>query len=102
MQKIGTSEFYARDDGKALDQSWQQNVGFANYVRLFTNSSILNQFGQAFVWTLVFAFGSVLLTFIVGFFLALVLNDDRIRGKKLYRSFLLLPYAIPGFVSLLV
>ena len=102
VQKIGTSEFYARDDGKALDQSWQQNVGLANYVRLFTDSSILGQFGQAFVWTLVFAFGSVLLTFVVGFFLALVLNDDRIRGKKLYRSFLLLPYAIPGFVSLLV
>ena len=34
VQKIGTSEFYARDDGKALDQSWQQNVGLANYVRL--------------------------------------------------------------------
>ena len=102
VQRIGTSDFYVNGNGTVLDQSWQQNVGLANYVRLFTDSSILGQFGQAFVWTLVFAFGSVLLTFVVGFFLALVLNDDRIRGKKLYRSFLLLPYAIPGFVSLLV
>ena len=54
------------------------------------------------MWTISFAFGSVLLTFIVGFFLALTLNDDRIIGRRLYRSFLLLPYAIPGFISLLV
>ena len=43
-----------------------------------------------------------MLTFGLGFFLALTLNDDRIKGKKLYRSFLLLPYAVPGFISLLV
>lgn len=38
----------------------------------------------------------------LGAFLALVLNDDRLKGKRLYRSFLLLPYAVPGFISLLI
>ena len=102
VQKVGNSDFYVGQDGKPLDQSWQQNIGFANYIRLFTDSTLLSHFGQAFVWTIAFAFGSVLLTFIVGFFLALTLNDDRIFGRRLYRSFLLLPYAIPGFISLLV
>ena len=52
-------------------------VGFDNYIKLFTNGSIGKQFFKAFVWTVVFAFGSVFLTFIVGFFLALTLNAAR-------------------------
>ena len=34
--------------------------------------------------------------------LALLFNDDRLRGKGFYRSLLILPYAIPGFVTSLV
>ena len=102
VQKVGISEYFVNANGNRLPQSWQQNVGLANYSRLLSDGKIAGQFFQAFLWTLIFAFGSVLLTFILGFFLALVLNDDRIKGKKLYRSFLLLPYAVPGFISLLI
>ncbi len=102
VQKVGGSEFFVDSDGSRLSQSWKQNVGLDNYTRLFTDAGIGKQFLAAFVWTVVFAFGSVALTFVLGFFLALVLNDDRVRGKKIYRSFLLLPYAIPGFISLLI
>ena len=101
--KVGDSEYFVDADGKrAFSQSWLQGVGLENYQRLFTNGSIAKQFGAAFVWTLVFALGSVLLTFVVGFALALVLNDERMKGRRLYRSILLLPYAVPGFISLLV
>jgi len=34
--------------------------------------------------------------------LASTLNDPRMKGQRLYRSLLLLPYAVPGFISLLV
>ena len=81
VQKVGISEYFVNANGNRLPQSWKQNVGLANYSRLLSD---------------------VLLTFILGFFLALVLNDDRIKGKKFYRSFLLLPYAVPGFISLLI
>src|SRR5699024_12083754 len=37
-----------------------------------------------------------------GFALALVLNDQRLAGRKIYRSVLIMPYAVPGFISLLV
>ncbi|MGO1976974.1 ABC transporter permease subunit [Brachybacterium tyrofermentans] len=101
--KVGDSEYFVDADGKrAFSQSWLQNVGASNYERLFTNAGIAKQFGAAFVWTLIFALGSVLLTFVVGFALALVLNDERMRGRRLYRSVLLMPYAVPGFISLLV
>ncbi|MDU0349040.1 ABC transporter permease subunit [Actinomyces sp. MRS3W] len=102
VQRVGNSEFYVNAAGDRLAQSWKQNVGWANFERLLGNQSLLKQLGGAFTWTLIFAAGSMLLTFLLGYFLALTLNDDRIRGKKLYRSFLLLPYAVPGFISLLI
>ncbi|SDM76011.1 ABC transporter permease subunit [Actinomyces ruminicola] len=102
VQKVGNSEYYVNANGDRLAQSWKQNIGLANFAKLFGNRSLIKQLGGAFTWTLIFAGGSMLLTFILGYFLALTLNDDRIRGKKLYRSFLLLPYAVPGFISLLI
>jgi len=42
------------------------------------------------------------LTFILGLALAVTLNDPRVRGQKLYRSILLLPYAVPGFITILI
>src|SRR5699024_8900825 len=70
---VGEEEFFVDADGQvAFSQGWLQGVGLANYERLFTNSAIAGQFGAAFVWTLVFAAGSVLLTFALGFALALV------------------------------
>ena len=102
VKKVGLSEHFVNAEGESLAQSWKQNVGLANYSRLFTEGNLASQFLKAFAWTIIFALGSVLLTFGLGFFLALTLNDDRIKGKKLYRSFLLLPYAVPGFISLLV
>ncbi|MCR2051950.1 ABC transporter permease subunit [Actinomyces bowdenii] len=102
VQKVGSSDRFVNEAGQSLPQSWKQNVGLTNYERLFTSSAISAEFFKAFVWTVTFAFFSVFLTFIVGFFLALVLNDDRIKGRRLYRSFLLLPYAVPGFISLLI
>ncbi len=72
VQKVGVSDRFVNADGQSLPQSWKQNVGLANYERLFTSGSISAEFFKAFVWTVTFAFFSVFLTFIVGFFLALV------------------------------
>ncbi|MGO1228728.1 MAG: ABC transporter permease subunit [Brachybacterium sp.] len=100
---IGDEEYFVDSEGqRAFSQSWLQSVGISNYERLFTNPTVANQFVSAFVWTLVFAAGSVLLTFALGFALALILNDQRLKGRRVYRSILILPYAIPGFISLLV
>jgi arabinogalactan oligomer/maltooligosaccharide transport system permease protein len=101
--KIGNSTFFLDADGnRAFTQSWLENIGWANYQRLFTDRSIANQFVDAFVWTLIFALGSVFLTFIVGYFLAVTLNDSRLKLRRTMRSFLLLPYAVPAFISILI
>lgn len=45
---------------------------------------------------------SVASTFVVGFGLALLLNDPRLRLRRAYRSLLILPYAFPAFISALI
>ncbi len=54
------------------------------------------------VWNLAFAFLSVVVCFGLGLLLALVFNDERLRGRKIYRSLIIIPYALPVFMTALV
>jgi arabinogalactan oligomer/maltooligosaccharide transport system permease protein len=101
--QVGDRKFFKSAEGERLsDQSWGESIGFDNYVRALTDPQIAGDFVGIFLWTLAFAVLSVATTFALGLFLATVLNDSRVRGQRAYRSILLLPYAIPGFISLLV
>ncbi len=103
VQQQGDREFFVGPDGKRLsDQSWRANIGLDNYQRIFTDPRISGDFIRIFIWTVVFATVSVGGTFLLGLLLAVTLNDPRVRYQRAYRSILLLPYAIPGFISLLV
>ncbi len=89
----------------ALDQSlagWQQVVGFDNYADIFTNERIRAPFLRVLVWNVVFAFMSVIMTFALGLALALTLKNDDMRGRSVYRSIYIVPYAIPAFLSILI
>jgi arabinogalactan oligomer/maltooligosaccharide transport system permease protein len=85
-----------------LPQGWKENVGFKNFTDAFTNETLRSGFLKILVWNLVFAVGSVLSTFLLGLGLALLFNDPRLKGKGLMRAILILPYALPGFVTALV
>ena len=45
---------------------------------------------------------SVLFTFALGLTLAVILQWQHLRGKAIYRILLILPYAVPAFISILV
>jgi len=91
--------FFIAKSGERLDIGWQVMVGFNNFARIFGDTELRGPLLGILAWTFTFAIGSVLSTFIVGLALALLLNDDRIRGKKIYRSIMILPYAFPAFLS---
>ncbi|MFM6847792.1 MAG: ABC transporter permease subunit [Terrabacter sp.] len=103
VKKQGDREYFVDDAGERIsDQSWTANVGTRNYNKIFTDSRISSSFIGIFVWTFVFATLSVVGTFLLGLLFAITLNDARVRGQKVYRALLILPYAIPGFISLLL
>jgi maltose/maltodextrin transport system permease protein len=59
-------------------------------------------FRSIFGWTLSFALLTVIFTTVIGMTLAVLLNWEALRFRTLYRTLLFLPYAVPGFISILV
>jgi maltose/maltodextrin transport system permease protein len=94
--------FYVNAEGQKLVPGWTVNIGWDNYVKVVTDPSISGPFLQIFVWTLSFALATVLFTLALGLVLANLLQWDQIRGKGFYRTMLILPYAVPAFISILV
>jgi len=89
-------------DGQRLDPGWQTWVGLENYKKLFTDPAVNEPFVRVFIWTFVFAIMSVLLTFFLGLFMAITFNNERMKGRKLSRSLLIVPYAVPSFMTILI
>lgn len=89
-------------DGQQLPQGWKVSVGFDNFTRVVTDSRISGPFLRTLVWNIAFATVSVAVTFILGLLCALALNAEKMRGRRLYRTLLVLPYAMPSFAMLLV
>lgn len=93
--------FYA-PDGTMLTPGWHVGVGFQNFKLILNDQSVRGPFVRVLIWTFAYAFFSVLITFILGLTLALILNHPRIKARKILRSILILPYAMPGFLSVLI
>ncbi|GAA1867537.1 ABC transporter permease subunit [Myceligenerans crystallogenes] len=101
---------YAPDDhgnfvsagGEALTPGWRVGVGLENFTAIFTEKGLAGPFLQVLVWTFAFAALSVITTFGLGLFLAMVFDDPRVKGRKVYRALLILPYAFPAFLATLV
>jgi arabinogalactan oligomer/maltooligosaccharide transport system permease protein len=85
-----------------LEPGWKAHVGFSNFSKILTNKQFRGPFFQIFLWTVVFAGSVVLFSFFMGLFLAIVLNKKGLRFQRTYRSLVLIPWAVPGFLSLLV
>lgn len=102
-QLFGDREFYADSQGnKVSQQSWKSSVGFSNYLKLFTNASIRSQLASTSAWTLFFAVFSVFGTFLCGLLIALLFDDSRMAGRRVWRSLMVIPYAVPTFIGFLI
>lgn len=88
--------------GTEVEPGWRVVIGFDNFVTALTRPEYLAPLAQIFAWNMVFALGSVGLTFALGLGLALAVQPERVRGKAFYRSMYIIPYAIPAFISAVV
>ena len=70
-------------------------VGLDNYIRaLFVfDSGFLSALLATILWTVV----SMVLQLVIAFFLANLLNIEKLRLRKLYKTVLMFPWAMPGY-----
>ncbi|MGJ3238225.1 MAG: ABC transporter permease subunit [Anaerolineae bacterium] len=112
---------FVADNGDQISPGYRVWIGSENFSRAFQDNIRTEAFNNPelnffqgfqrafsgpliiiFIWTIVFAFLSVFTTFWVGLFMAIILNDANIPGKKIIRSLLIIPYAIPGVIAIVV
>lgn len=80
-------------------------VGFQNFVNMFSSKgggSYGYTFVRLLVWTLIWALFATFTTFIGGILLALLINHENTKLKKMWRSLFVVTIAIPQFVTLLL
>ncbi len=75
-------------------------IGLDNYIRaLFVfDSGFLSALLATILWTVV----SMLLQLVIAFVLATFLNIQKLKPRKLYKTLLMFPWAMPGYVSILL
>jgi arabinogalactan oligomer/maltooligosaccharide transport system permease protein len=93
---------FASASGEEIEPGWRTRTGLANFSRLIHDPLVRAPFLRVFIWTLVFATLTVLISFAMGLFLAIALDKKGMRLQRLYRSLLVVPYAMPGLLSILV
>jgi arabinogalactan oligomer / maltooligosaccharide transport system permease protein len=71
-------------------------VGLQNYVEVLTDPNLWSIFAKTLVWTFV----NVAFHVGLGLMLAVALNGP-IRGKPLYRILLIIPWAVPAYITAL-
>lgn len=87
---------------ETLEPGYTVIVGWQNFLKIFTDQGIQKPFIQIFIWTVLFSLLTVVFTVIVGMVLACVVQWEALKGKAVYRLLLILPYAVPSFISILI
>ena len=88
--------------GEKLSPGYTVAVNWDNFNRVFTDEGIQKPFIAIFIWTIIFSVLTVILTVAVGMVLACVVQWEQLKGKATYRLLLILPYAVPAFISILI
>ncbi|MBT9596852.1 MAG: maltose ABC transporter permease MalF [Vitreoscilla sp.] len=94
--------FFESASGERIQPGFKVGIGFKNYSRMLLDEDFRGPFVSIFIWTVVFSGLTVLFSTAIGMTLAVVLNWEALRYRTLYRTLLFLPYAVPGFISILV
>lgn len=97
-----TGFFISEATGENQIPGFRTFIGFKNFSQIFTDKKFSEPFIAIFIWTVVFSALTVFLTLAIGMFLAVLLNWESLRLRAAYRMILFLPYAVPGFISILV
>jgi len=93
---------FVAEDGSRLPTGWYVTVGFDNFIRAVTDADLALPLLQVTIWTFAFAILTVLTSFGLGLLFAMIYNDQRVKGRRIWRTLFILPYAFPAFMSALL
>ena len=88
--------------GSTVSPGFVVDIGTHNFERVWKDDGIKEPFISIFIWTVVFSVLTVVLTLIIGLILASVVQWEALKGRAIYRVLLILPYAVPAFISILI
>ena len=91
-----------QNEAKSIGPGFVIYHGWDNFVRVISDPGIQGPFLQIFLWTLIFSGLSVLFTMIIGLLMACLVQWEPLKGNGIYRLLLILPYAVPAFISILI
>lgn len=77
-------------------------VGFDNFYKMLNMKVWSSTFVGIFKWTIVWAVIATITTYLGGIIVAVLIHQPGVRFKKFWRTALIIPFAIPNMVSLLV
>ncbi len=89
-------------DGTELIPGYNAVIGFDNFVEFATSPGLRGPLVTIVTWNFIFATMSLLLTFSLGLLISVIYGDPHFKGKKLLRSFLIIPYTIPSLITILI
>lgn len=89
-------------ENERLEPGYIVYSGWNNFIKIFTDQGIRQPFIQIFIWTVIFSTLTVIFTTFLGMILACVVQWEMLQGKGIYRLLLILPYAVPAFISILI
>ena len=75
-------------------------VGLANFVEVF-KGPFSKVFIPVFLWTCVYALISTIGTYFIGLFMAILVNNENIKERGIYKAILVIPWALPATVAIL-
>jgi maltose/maltodextrin transport system permease protein len=94
--------FFETAAGERVSPGFKVNIGLANYSRMLLDADFRGPFVSIFIWTVLFAGLTVIFSTALGMTLSVLLEWQALKYRTLYRTLLFLPYAVPGFISILV
>jgi arabinogalactan oligomer/maltooligosaccharide transport system permease protein len=88
-------------------------IGWANFKAILGDVNLYERTANGIIWnyqnfywtllvTVIWTVSNVTIGVTVGFLLAMALNTEGLRGKAIYRVLLILPWAIPNYITALV
>ncbi len=93
---------YTTQTGKTIKPGYRSVVGLKNFTDFATSPALRGPLVQILTWNFIFPTVSVLSTFALGLAIAIMFNDKDFPLKKLIQSLLLIPYTIPGLISIIM